>query len=79
MVDGGVTCYGTTGLEITLMGKPVILAGTAHYSGKGFTYDSVNKNDYLSKLEKAHQLGKLNKLQITNAYKYCQLMLFKNL
>ena len=27
LIDGGVTCFGTSGLEIALAGKPVILVG----------------------------------------------------
>ena len=46
LVDGDVTVYGTSGLELALLGKPVILAGEAHYGGKGFTYDGLSQNSY---------------------------------
>ncbi|HEY8165010.1 MAG TPA: hypothetical protein VIF83_05580, partial [Gemmatimonadaceae bacterium] len=59
LVDGGVTVYGTSGLELCLMGKPVILAGEAHYGGKGFTYDGLNIDCYRRLLERAPSIDAL--------------------
>jgi capsule polysaccharide export protein KpsC/LpsZ len=53
LVDGCVTVFGTAGLELSLVGKPVILAGTPHYSRKGFTRDALNTKHYLYLLEEA--------------------------
>ena len=45
-ITGGVTCRGTIGLELAALGKPVVLAADAYYSGKGFTYDGLNADNY---------------------------------
>jgi len=50
VVDGGVTVYGTSGLELALAGKPVILAGEAHYGGRGFTEDGLTVESYRASL-----------------------------
>lgn len=70
LVDGGVTVYGTSGLELCLMGKPVILAGEAHYGGKGFTYDGLSIDCYRSLLERAGTVGRLSAEQVRLARLY---------
>jgi hypothetical protein len=37
--DVGLVYTSTTGLELALAGKPVVVAGEVHYRGKGFTID----------------------------------------
>jgi hypothetical protein len=37
--DLGLVYTSTTGLELALAGKPVVVAGDVHYRGKGFTVD----------------------------------------
>ncbi len=73
IVDGGVTVYGTSGLELTLHGKPVILAGEAHYGGKGFTYDGLHPDSYVHLLRQVASLPRLNEEQLLLArrYAYC--------
>ena len=66
----GVTVYGTGGLELSLLGKPVICAGEAHYGGKGFTYDGLTVQSYRQFLRQAPQLGLLSDEQKTRALKY---------
>ena len=58
------------GLELALKRKPVILAGNAHYSGKGFTFDAKNKRDYKNLLNNCYRLSSLTKIQQELAYKY---------
>lgn len=70
MVDGGVTVYGTSGLELALNGKPVILAGDAHYGKKGFTYDANSKEHYRGLLRKVTQIALLDEDQVALAKKY---------
>jgi hypothetical protein len=70
LVDGGVTVYGTSGLELALQGKPVILAGEAHYGGKGFTYDGLDIESYRALLERAGSLGPLADEQTSLARMY---------
>ena len=73
LVDGGVTVYGTSGLELALHGKPVILAGEAHYGGKGFTHDGLNPDDYRALLRKAASIPILTDEQwaLARKYAYC--------
>jgi hypothetical protein len=73
LIDGAVTVYGTPGLEVALLGKPVILAGEAHYGGKGFTYEASTVADYMILLSKAASLGSLTEEQrsLAEKYAYC--------
>ena len=70
LLDGGVTVMGTGGLELSLKGKPVILAGDAHYSNKGFTYDAKDKESYSELLKKASVTDMLDENKKTLASKY---------
>lgn len=70
MLDGGVTVYGTAGLELALDGKPVILAGEAHYGGKGFTEDGLDVASYRDLLARAGSIGRLTPLQTAVARQY---------
>lgn len=70
VLDGAVTVMGTGGLELSLKGKPVILAGDAHYSKKGFTHDAKDREDYKSLLKSAGSLKKLDEDKLEHAWKY---------
>lgn len=70
LMHGGVTVYGTAGLELALMGKPVIVAGEAHYGGMGFTHDALTPDSYRDLLRKAATLGRLSPEQRILVRKY---------
>jgi len=70
MLDGGVTIFGTPGLELLTQGKPVILAGKAHYGSKGFTYDAKTKAQYRQLLCDAANLPALSSQQKKLARRY---------
>lgn len=70
LIDGGVTVYGTGGLELALMGKPVILAGEAHYGGLGFTHDGLDPATFRDLLRRAPTLGRLTEAQRADVRKY---------
>jgi hypothetical protein len=76
MIDGGITVYGTSGLELLLHGKPVILAGEAHYGGKGFTYDGLTPETYRRLLNCASKLPPLDsdQLLLAKKYAYCYFL-----
>ncbi|MCM8775457.1 MAG: capsular biosynthesis protein [Candidatus Omnitrophica bacterium] len=76
LVDGGITVCGTSGLELALLGKPVILAGQAHYSRKGFTYDALDMDTYRGLLQRAHTLPPLTSEQrrLARRFAYCQFL-----
>jgi hypothetical protein len=70
LIDGGITVYGTAGLELALMGKPVIVAGEAHYGGLGFTYEGLNPVAYRALLRRAASIGPLTAEQRADVRKY---------
>lgn len=70
LIDGGVTVYGTAGLELALMGKPVILGGEAHYGGLGFTHEGLTPITYRELLARASRLGPLTDQQRRDVRKY---------
>lgn len=73
LLDGGVTVMGTGGLELSLQGKPVILAGEAHYSSKGFTYDPKSSKDYNKLLKDTVNIKHLSEEKKTLAWKYAYI------
>lgn len=70
LVDGAVTVYGTAGLELAMHGKPVILAGEAHYGRKGFTRDADSREAYRDMLRSAANIHALSQTQMDLAKKY---------
>jgi len=46
LIDVGIVCNGTIGLEMALNNIPVIVTGKVHYYQKGFTYDVSTKKEY---------------------------------
>jgi hypothetical protein len=70
LLDGGVTVFGTAGLELAILGKPVILAGDTHFGNKGFTYDAQTKEEYEALLRRAARLPKLSPEQQALARQY---------
>jgi hypothetical protein len=44
--DLGLVFTSTTGVELALRGKPVIVAGRSHYRGKGFTVDVSDPDEF---------------------------------
>lgn len=76
LVDGAITVYGTSGLELAIKGKPVILAGDAHYGKKGFTYDSQNRIAYQDMLRQTTSIGPLKESQVDLAKKYAYCYFF---
>jgi Capsule polysaccharide biosynthesis protein len=74
ILDGGVTVYGTSGLELAMSGKPVILAGEAHYGGRGFTEDGLDIASYRKLLARARCIGPLTAEQAALARQYAYLV-----
>ena len=44
--DLGLVYTSTTGLEMAVAGKPVVVAGETHYAGKGFTVDPTSPAEF---------------------------------
>jgi hypothetical protein len=53
MTDLALVYTTSAGLEMATRGIPVLLSGSAHYRGKGFTIDADSWDDYFNKLELA--------------------------
>ncbi len=53
IADLGLVYTTTAGLEMSLLGIPVLASGKAHYRKKGFTLDADSWDEYLRVLEKA--------------------------
>jgi hypothetical protein len=49
--DVGLVLTSTTGVELALQGKPVIVAGNTHYRGKGFTVDVSSPAQFQAALD----------------------------
>ena len=74
IADYAVTVRGTVGIEAALHGIPVITAGTGRYDRRGFTLDSVSREEYLSKLANLHSYPRLTPEQIELAERYAFLI-----
>jgi len=63
IISGGVTVFGTAGVELALLGKPVIAAGESHYVGKGFSHDCADIEEYRAMVKNAAQFAPLTREQ----------------
>ena len=66
LIDVGIVCNGTIGLEMALNNIPVVVTGKVHYYNKGFTYDVSTEEEYsktlmndISPLENQQILAKI--------------------
>ena len=53
LADLGLVYTSTVGLEMSMAGIPVVVAGDTHYRGKGFTTDPRSVEDYLAVVKRA--------------------------
>jgi len=76
-IDAGLVYNGTIGLELIYEDIPVLIAGKAPYSGKGFTFDFKSKSEYFKCFEKLSEISELQKknknLFFLFAYQYFEL------
>lgn len=66
----GVVFSSTTGLEMAMLGKFVIPGANVYYDRRGFTVDSVNRDDYFSALTRfaeADNIVELDRSQVNSA------------
>ena len=70
--------YGTKmGIELSAMGKPVIVTGDAWVKNKGFVFQPENKREYFSMLTKTNDI-KINKNQKELALRYAYWFFYLN-
>lgn len=75
-----VIIYGTkTGVELTSMGIPVIVAGEAWIRNKGVTLDATSKANYLATLDKLPLKQKLDEETVKRARKYAFHFFFRRM
>lgn len=75
-----VIIYGTkTGVELTSMGIPVIVAGEAWIRNKGLTMDASSESDYFKILDGLPLKEKLPDSQIRRARKYAYHFFFRRM
>lgn len=80
MSDVGLVYTSTTGLEMALMGKPVVLAARVHYWGRGFTIDPGSEEEYyhvLNRLLFSDDCSKNFTPNIEIAKRYAHFIFFK--
>ena len=75
-----VLIYGTkTGVELTSMGIPVIVAGEAWIRNKGLTLDAATPEDYLKILDKLPLRYRLEGAKLERARKYAYHFFFRRM
>lgn len=73
-----VIIYGTkTGVELTAMGIPVVVAGEAWIRNKGLTTDASSPEDYFSILDRLPMNGRLSEAVVERARKYAFHFFFR--
>ena len=77
MAEYGLVYTSTTGLEMALWGKPVVVAGETHYMGKGFTHDPLRQVDYLDWLANPTHLTPPTEAQLQIGRRYAHLFFFR--
>lgn len=70
LVDWGITIRGSIGVELPCFGVPVLTAGTGFYSGRGFTVDSANADEYLGRLARIEEIPPLTAREVELARRH---------
>ncbi len=76
MCGFAVVYTSTFGLETALQGCPVIVAGRAHYSGKGFTFDAGTAEEYFDFVDRCGDL-EVTDQQLEVARRYAYMFFFQ--
>jgi hypothetical protein len=76
--DVGLVYTSTTGLELALSGKPVVVAGRTHYRGKGFTLDARSPEHFEKLLGEALEDPATFTPDIERVRRYAHLFFFKS-
>ncbi len=75
--DVGLVYTSTTGLEMALAGKPVIVAGETHYRGKGFTVDVTSPEEFRAALDRAFDDPAALRPDVDRARRYAHFFFFR--
>ncbi len=77
IIDAAIVYTTKVGLEFSLKGIPVIVAGEAFYRNKGFTFDARSTAEYLSLLNNITNYKKDSTELIAKARKYAHYYFFR--
>lgn len=77
VADIGLVYTSTTGLEMALLGKPVVVAGRTHYRGKGFTLDVSSPTQFKEILEECLDNPTAAVSDVERARRYAHLFFFR--
>ena len=80
IADFGLVYTTTVGMEMAMVGLPVIVAGKTHYAGKGFTLDPQSWEafeDLLTRVLAAPASFRLSPQQVEQAWLYAYLFFFE--
>ncbi len=72
-VDVGIVYTSTVGLEMSLLGKPVIVVADTHYRGKGFTFDPKNRSEYFELIDSFTSAQRISDEQLAEAERYAHM------
>jgi hypothetical protein len=75
--DVGLVYTSTTGLELALMGTPVLVSGETHYRGKGFTIDVSSPEEFLVELDRALDSPESGAPDVDLARRYAHFFFFR--
>ena len=75
--DVGLVFTSTTGMELALSGTPVIVAGSTHYRGKGFTLDAESPDDFERLLGQVLEAPERVAPDVELARRYAYLFFFR--
>lgn len=70
MADIGLVFTSTTGLEMAMYGKPVVVAGRTHYRGKGFTVDVSSPSEVEARLDALLEVPTPADVELARRYAY---------
>mgnify|MGYP005633323771 CR=1 FL=1 len=79
IADVGLVYTTTVGLEMAMLGKPVIVSGNTHYRGRGFTHDPNSWKIYykiLGRILEDKEAHHLTNDQIESAWRYAYYFFF---
>jgi hypothetical protein len=75
--DVGLVYTSTTGMELALAGTPVIVAGSTHYRGKGFTTDVSSPTEFDEALDRALADPASLPVDVERARQYAHFFFFR--
>lgn len=76
--DFGLVYTSTTGLEMSLLGKPVVVAAQTHYRGKGFTVDVTSPAEFAAAIDQQCDSDLRFRPDVELVQRYAHLLLFKS-